>query len=92
MTSTPPTTPSTAYQIGCCFHGDYRYCCYVIRLRAELRKSDRGVSRGIIEALQECIHAIRKRLGNEIIIIVRGDSGFCRDDTMIWIESQSEVC
>jgi hypothetical protein len=30
-------------------------------------------------------------LGDEVIIIVRGDSGFCRDDIMTWIESQPGV-
>jgi hypothetical protein len=33
------------------------------------------------------IPAIRKRLGHEVKIIVRGDSGFCRDDLMTWIEA-----
>jgi hypothetical protein len=81
------------------FHGYYREYCYLplycfcgdIPLWSELRKSDRDASRGTLEALQKIIPAIHQRLGDEIIIIVRGDSGFCRDDIMAWIESQPGV-
>jgi hypothetical protein len=91
--------PIHGNQEGRFFHGYYREYCYLplycfcgdIPLWAELRKSDRDASRGTLEALQQIIPAIRKRLGDKVIIIVRGDSGFCRDDLMTWIESQSGV-
>jgi hypothetical protein len=35
--------------------------------------------------------AIRKRFGKKVVVIVRGDSGFCRDELMSWIESQPNV-
>jgi hypothetical protein len=88
--------PIHGNQEGRFFHGYYREYCYLplycfcgdIPLWAELRKSDRDASRGTLEALRQIIPAIRKRLGNEVKIIVRGDSGFCRDDIMTWIEGQ----
>jgi hypothetical protein len=91
--------PIHGNQEGRFFHGYYREYCYLplycfcgdIPLWAELRKSDRDASRGTLEALQQIIPAIRKRLGNEVKIIVRGDSGFCRDDIMTWIEAQPGV-
>jgi hypothetical protein len=91
--------PIHGNQEGRFFHGYYREYCYLplycfcgdIPLWAELRKSDRDASRGTLEALQQIIPAIRKRLGNEVIIILRGDSGFCRDDVMTWIEQQQNL-
>lgn len=91
--------PIHGNQEGRFFHGYYREYCYLplycfcgdIPLWAELRKSDRDASRGTLEALQQIIPAIRKRLGNKVRIIVRGDSGFCRDDIMTWIEGQPAV-
>lgn len=91
--------PIHGNQEGRFFHGYYREYCYLplycfcgdIPLWAELRKSDRDASRGTLEALQQIIPAIRKRLGNNVKIIVRGDSGFCRDDIMTWIENQPAV-
>lgn len=91
--------PIHGNQEGRFFHGYYREYCYLplycfcgdIPLWAELRKSDRDASHGTLEALQQIIPAIRKRLGNEVKIIVRGDSGFCRDGIMDWIEDQPGV-
>ena len=91
--------PIHGNQEGRFFHGYYREYCYLplycfcgdIPLWAEQRKSDRDASRGTLEALQQIIPAIRRRLGNEVKIILRGDSGFCRDDIMTWIEAQPGV-
>jgi hypothetical protein len=91
--------PIHGNQEGRFFHGYYREYCYLplycfcgdIPLWAELRKSDRDASRGTLEALRQIIPAIRKRFGKHSAIIVRGDSGFCRDDIMTWIEGQPGV-
>jgi hypothetical protein len=91
--------PIHGNQEGRFFHGYYRNYCYLplycfcgdIPLWAELRTSDRDGSQGTLEALQRIIPAIRKRLGNEVKIIIRGDSGFCRDELMTWIEEQPSV-
>ena len=91
--------PIHGAQEGRFFHGYYRNYCYLplycfcgdIPLCAELRKSDRDAAHGTLEALQRIVPAIRKRLGNDVNIIVRGDSGFCRDDLMTWIEAQPHV-
>lgn len=91
--------PIHGNQEGRFFHGYYRNYCYLplycfcgdIPLWAQLRTSDRDGSDGTLEALQHIIPAIRKQLGDEIKIIIRGDSGFCRDELMTWIEDQPSV-
>jgi hypothetical protein len=91
--------PIHGNQEGRFFHGYYRNYCYLplycfcgdIPLCAELRTSDRDGSQGTLEALQRIIPAVRKRLGYEVRIIIRGDSGFCRDALMTWIEEQPGV-
>jgi len=37
-----------------------------------------------VEALQKMIPAIRKRLGEKVRIILRGDGGFAREEIMAW--------
>jgi len=91
--------PIHGNQEGRFFHGYYRNYCYLplycfcgdIPLWSELRTSDRDGSQGTLDALQHIIPAIRKRLGDEVKIIIRGDSGFCRDELMTWIEEQAGV-
>ena len=77
------------------FYGDYCYLpLYVfvgtIPLWAQLRTSDHSAAEGVVAALEQIVAAIRKRC-RRARIIVRGDSGFCRDEIMVWCESQSEV-
>ena len=57
-------------------------------LWAELRKSDIDASKGTLEALELIVAKIRQRLGKKVRIIIRADSGFCRDDILTWIEKQ----
>lgn len=86
-------------QEGRFYHGYYGSHCYLplygfcggIPLWAQLRTSDRDGSDGTLEALKQVIPAIRARFGRHTIIIVRGDSGFCRDELMSWIEAQRNV-
>ncbi len=86
-------------QEGRFYHGYYKSYCYLplycfcgdIPLWAELRKSDKDASAGTREALEKILRAIRGRFGKKVRVIVRGDSGFCRDELRDWIESQPGV-
>jgi hypothetical protein len=80
------------------FHGYYGNYCYLplycfmgsVPLWAQLRPSNIDASSGTLEALAQIVPAIRKRCPHARII-VRGDSGFCRDAIMTYCEAQSEV-
>lgn len=77
------------------YYGDY---CYLplyafvgdIPLWAQLRGSDKGEADGVVAALEKIVPAIRKRCRHARIIL-RGDSGFCREDIMAWCERQRQV-
>ncbi len=77
------------------YYGDY---CYLplyafvgdTPLWAQLRSSDQDSASGVVPALEKIAAAIRKRC-KEARIIVRGDSGFCREEIMTWCESQQPV-
>lgn len=91
--------PIHGNQEGRFYHGYYGNYCYLplycfcgdIPLWAQLRTSDRDGSEGTLEALKKIVPAIRERFGKHTIIIVRADSGFCRDELMSWIEAQPNV-
>ncbi len=91
--------PIHGEQEGRFYHGYYKNYCYLplycfcgsIPIWAELRSSDRDGSAGTREALELILQAIRKRFGKKVAVIVRGDSGFCRDELMSWIESQPNL-
>jgi hypothetical protein len=77
------------------YYGDYCYLpLYVfvgaIPLWAQLRTSDHSGAYGVVPALEKVVAAIRKRCP-KARIIVRGDSGFCREEIMVWCEAQPEV-
>ncbi len=74
------------------YYGDYCYLpllIYVgtVPLWAQLRTSDRDGADGALAALQKVVAAIRARCPRARII-VRGDSGFCREEIMAWCEKQ----
>jgi hypothetical protein len=87
--------PLHGQQEGRFFHGYYGCYCYLplfafvgsVPLWAELRSSDVDAARGALEALQKIVPAIRKRCP-KAKIIVRADSGFCREELMAWCEAQ----
>ena len=56
---------------------------------AELRTSDKDASRGSLRALQVIVEQVRLRCP-QARIIVRADSGFCREELMAWCEGQDE--
>jgi DDE family transposase len=77
------------------FYGGYCYLpLYVfagaVPLWAQLRTSHQSAAAGVVPALEKIVAAIRKRC-RKARIILRGDSGFCRDEIMAWCEAQSEV-
>lgn len=86
-------------QEGRFYHGYYGNYCYLplycfcedIPLWAELQEANEDASAGTKEALRKIIRQIRSRLGKKVKIIVRGDSGFCREELMAWIESEANV-
>lgn len=91
--------PIHGNQEGAFYHGYYRDYCYLplycfcgdIPLWAQLRTSDRDGADGSLDALKKIVPAIRRRFGKHVKIIVRGDSGFCRDEFMAWIQAEPNV-
>jgi hypothetical protein len=73
------------------YYDDY---CYLplyafvgeIPLWAQLRTSDQDAATGAVAALAQIVAAIRQRC-RRARIIVRGDSGFCREDILAWCEA-----
>lgn len=80
-------------QEGKFFHGYYKAYCYMplyifcgdFILAARLRPSNIDASEGTVEELKRIVPLIRKAWP-EVQIILRGDSGFCREEIMSWCE------
>jgi hypothetical protein len=73
------------------YYGDYCYLpLYVfvgeVPLWAQLRTSDRDAAHGVVAALEKIIPAIRRRC-KRARILLRGDSGFCRQEILAWCEA-----
>ncbi len=87
--------PLHGNQEGRFFHGYYMNYCYLplyifcgeFLLGARLRSSNIDASEGTVEELERIVGQIRAAWP-EVKIIVRGDSGFCRDNTMSWCEAR----
>ncbi len=83
-------------QEGRFFHGYYDCYCYLPLyvtcadhlLVAKLRESSQDASAGALEVLQMLVSCIRERWP-DTRIIVRADSGFCRDAIMKWCEENN---
>jgi len=88
--------PLHGRQEGRFFHGYYREYCYLPLyvfsgeelLAAELRPSSIDASAGMVEVLEPLVVQVRTRWP-EVRIIVRGDSGFAREEIMSWCEEHS---
>ena len=87
--------PIHGNQLGKFFHGYYDCYCYLplyvmcgdFVLAAKLRPSRFDPATGVAITLSLIIAQIRAAPGWENVkIIVRGDSGFCREDLMKWCE------
>ena len=61
-----------------------------IPLWSQLRTSAKDGADGVVAALEKIVAAIRRRC-RRARIIVRGDSGFCREEIMAWCEGQKEI-
>jgi hypothetical protein len=77
------------------YYGDYCYLpLYIfagdLPLWAQLRTSDRDGADGVVPALGKIVAAIRRRC-QRARIILRGDSGFGREEIMAWCEAQPRV-
>ena len=86
--------PVHGHQAGRFFHGYYRHYCYLPLyifcgeqlLCARLRPADRDGAAGVVEELAGMVEQVRRRWP-ATRIIVRGDSGFCREALMSWCEA-----
>jgi hypothetical protein len=86
--------PLHGNQEGRFFHGYYMNYCYLplyifcgeFLLCARLRPSNIDASEGTVEELERIVRQIRDTWP-EVKIIVRGDSGFCREKIMQWCEA-----
>ena len=81
------------HQLGRFFHGYYKGYCYLPLyifcgehlLCARLRPSDIDASAGSVKELDRIVSAIRAAWPM-VRIVIRGDSGFCREHIMRWCE------
>lgn len=89
-------TPLHGKQESRFFHGYYGHYCYLPLyvfcgdhlLCARLRPSNIDASAGSLEEVQRIIRQIRARW-REVRIILRADSGFCREELMVWCEKHA---
>ena len=86
--------PTHGHQLGRFFHAYYKDDCYLPLdifsgdqlLCAKLRPSDIDGAAGALKQLQRIVGHIR-RTWPDIKVLVRGDSGFCREPIMAWCEA-----
>jgi hypothetical protein len=87
--------PIHGHQEGRFFHGNYDEYCYLplyifcgeFLLAAKLRSSNCDASFGALEEVSRIVGQIRAKWP-KVRIVLRGDSGFCRELTMTWCESR----
>jgi hypothetical protein len=85
--------PIHGKQEGRFFHGYYGNYCYLplyifcgeFLLGARLRSSNIDASEGALEELKRIIAQIRQKWPS-VDILIRADSGFCRDEILSWCE------
>ncbi|MFL5284053.1 MAG: IS1380 family transposase [Rhodopila sp.] len=86
--------PLHGHQEGRFFHGYYDCYCYLPLyifcgrhlLAAKLRTANRDAAAGTVEELIRIVGRIRARWPR-VRILLRGDSGFCREALMVWAEA-----
>ena len=57
---------------------------------SRLRRSDIDGADGSVEELERIVGQIRQKWPR-VQIVIRGDSGFCRDEILTWCEAQHRV-
>jgi Transposase DDE domain group 1 len=85
--------PIHGHQLGRFFHGYYKNYCYLPLyifcgdhlLCARLRPSDIDASAGALKQLQRIVAQVRAAWP-AVEIMIRADSGFCRDPILSWCE------
>lgn len=85
--------PLYGNQEGKFFHGYYKAYCYLPLyifcgehlLCSRLRTANNDAAAGTVEEIERIVQRIRVSWP-DTKIVVRGDSGFCREDIMIWCE------
>ncbi|HSP98550.1 MAG TPA: IS1380 family transposase [Candidatus Dormibacteraeota bacterium] len=90
--------PVHGMQEGRFFHGYYGHYCYLPLyifcgehlLLARLRTADRDAAAGVVEEVERMVAQLRARWP-AVKIVLRGDSGFCREQLLAWCEAQVEV-
>src|ERR1700759_5076442 len=86
--------PLHGNQEGRFFHGYYDCHCYLPLyifcgrhlLAAKLRRAEIGGAAGSVEEVARIVGQIRARWPR-VRILLRGDSGFCREALMVWCEA-----
>jgi len=86
--------PLHGQQEGRFFHGYYGHYCYLPLyifcgehlLCARLRTADGDGAAGSVEEIARLVKQIREAWP-QVRVIVRGDSGFCREELMAWCEA-----
>jgi hypothetical protein len=86
-------TPLHGRQEGRFFHGFYDEYCYLPlyifcgdqQLTVRLREANQDASAGSLAEIQRIVARLRNRWP-KVKIILRGDSGFCREELMRWCE------
>jgi hypothetical protein len=85
--------PIHGHQLGRFFHGYYKNYCYLPLyifcgdhlLCARLRPSDIDASAGAVKQLKRIIARIRQAWP-QVKVVIRADSGFCREEILRWCE------
>jgi Transposase DDE domain group 1 len=88
--------PLHGHQEGRFFHGYYDCYCYLPLyvfcgrhlLAAKLRRSDIDASAGAVEEVARIVGQIRESWPR-VEILLRADSGFARDELMVWCEANA---
>jgi len=88
--------PVHGHQLGRFFHGYYKNYCFLPLyifcgdhlLCARLRPADIDASAGSVKELERIVSQVRSKWP-DVQIIIRGDSGFCREPIMYWCEANS---
>lgn len=88
--------PLHGEQEGRFFHGYYGHYCYLPLyifcgehlLCARLRQSNIDGAAGSVEELERIVGQIREHWP-ETNIVIRGDSGFCREEIMVWCKAKN---
>ncbi len=87
--------PLHGKQEGRFFHGYYGHYCYLplyifcgeFLLCARLRPANMDAAAGCVEELERIVTQIRAAWP-EVRIVIRADSGFCREELLAWCEAQ----